>query len=87
MNYSKDFKVGGKTMSFSMGKMANQADGNALIRYGDTIVLVTAVAKKEPLEGVTFLPLTVDYRENTYAAGKIPGGFLKEKAAPMKRRH
>ncbi len=72
-------------MSFSMGKMANQADGNALIQYGDTIVLVTAVAKKEPLEGVTFLPLTVDYRENTYAAGKIPGGFFKREGRPNEK--
>jgi polyribonucleotide nucleotidyltransferase len=85
LNYSKDFKVGGKIMSFSMGKMANQADGSALIRYGDTIVLVTAVAKKNPLEGATFLPLTVDYRENTYAAGKIPGGFFKREGRPNEK--
>lgn len=82
MDYKKDFKVGDKVMSFSTGKMANQADGNALIRYGDTIVLVTAVAKKEPLEGAGFLPLIVDYRENTYAAGKIPGGFFKREGRP-----
>lgn len=85
MDYSKDFTVGGKTMSFSMGKMATQADGSALIRYGDTMVLVTAVAKKKPLEGASFLPLTVDYRENTYAAGKIPGGFFKREGRPNEK--
>ena len=55
------------------------------IRYGDTVVLVTAVASNKPREGVDFLPLTVDYRENTYAAGKIPGGFFRREGRPNEK--
>ncbi len=73
----KEIKIGNKTLSFETGKMAKQADGAVVVRYGDTVVLVTAVSAKKPREGVDFLPLTVDYRENTYAAGKIPGGFFR----------
>ncbi len=73
----KEIKVGNNSLSFETGKMAKQADGAVVVRYGDTVVLVTAVASKSPREGVDFLPLTVDYRENTYAAGKIPGGFFR----------
>ena len=65
--------VGERELSIETGKLAKQADGSALVRYGDTVVLVTACADKEPREGLDFLPLTVDYRENFYAAGKIPG--------------
>jgi polyribonucleotide nucleotidyltransferase len=65
--------------------MARQADGAVVVRYGDTVVLVTAVASKTPREGVDFLPLTVDYRENTYAAGKIPGGFFRREGRPNEK--
>src|SRR3989338_11075755 len=73
--YEIDF--GGRPISIEMGKMAKQANGSAVVRYGDTMVLVTACAAKEAVEGKDFLPLTVNYMEMTYAAGKIPGGFFK----------
>ena len=60
-----------------MGQVAKQANGAALVRYGDTVVLVTATASPEAREGIDFLPLTVDYEEKQYAVGKIPGGFIK----------
>jgi len=60
-----------------VGQVAKQANGAAVVRYGDTVVLVTATASKEPREGIDFFPLTVDYEEKQYAAGKIPGGFIK----------
>ena len=65
--------------------MAKQADGAVLVRLGDTVVLATACAQQEPRAGVDFLPLTVDYRENTYAAGKIPGGFFKREGRPNEK--
>src|SRR6186997_2518362 len=64
------------------GKLAEQADGAVIVRYGDSVVLATAVASKEPREGTDFLPLTVDYEERMYAAGKIPGGFIKREGRP-----
>lgn len=69
-------EIGGRTLSFETGRIAKQADGAVWVRYGDTIVLVTAVSAT-PREGIDFFPLTVDYREMMYAAGKIPGGFFK----------
>jgi polyribonucleotide nucleotidyltransferase len=74
-------QIGGKTLSIETGRMAKQAHGAALVRYGDTVVLVTAVRAK-PREGIDFFPLTVEYREMTYAAGKIPGGFFKREGRP-----
>src|SRR5437870_12195318 len=74
--------VGERELSIEIGKLAKQAQGSALVRYGDTGVLVTACAAKEPREGLDFFPLTVDYRENFYAAGKIPGGFFKREGKP-----
>jgi polyribonucleotide nucleotidyltransferase len=65
--------------------MAKQADGAAVVQLGDTVVLATACAQSEPRVGVDFLPLTVDYRENTYAAGKIPGGFFKREGRPNEK--
>ncbi|MEO5985647.1 MAG: polyribonucleotide nucleotidyltransferase [Candidatus Limnocylindria bacterium] len=64
------------------GKLAEQADGAVIVRYGDSVVLATAVASKEPREGADFFPLTVDYEERMYAAGKIPGGFIKRESRP-----
>ena len=66
-------KIGELELSIEIGKLAKQADGAAVIRYGDTVLLVTACAAKQQKEGMDFFPLTVDYRENFYAAGKIPG--------------
>ncbi len=65
--------------------MAKQADGAVVVRLGDTVVLATACAQKEPKAGVDFLPLTVDYREGTYAGGKIPGGFFKREGRPNEK--
>lgn len=75
-------EVGERTLTIEQGKMAKQANGAVLVRYGDTVVLVTATASKEPREGVDFFPLTVDYEEKMYAAGKIPGGFIKREGRP-----
>src|SRR5438132_10223882 len=77
--------VGDRELSIEIGKLAKQAHGSALVRYGDTVGLVTACAAKEPREGLDFFPLTVDYRENFYAAGKIPGGFFKREGKPSER--
>jgi polyribonucleotide nucleotidyltransferase len=81
----KEIQIGGRTWSFETGRVAKQADGAVLVRFGDTMVLVTATAQREPKVGVPFLPLTVDYRENTYAAGKIPGGFFKREGRPNEK--
>jgi len=77
--------IGERELSIEIGKLAKQAHGSALVRYGETVVLVTACADKEPREGLDFFPLTVDYRENFYAAGKIPGGFFKREGKPSER--
>ena len=69
-------------MSLETGMMARQADGSVVARYGDTIVLATAVASKTPRKGIDFFPLTIDYREKAYSAGKIPGGFFKREGQP-----
>lgn len=73
----KEVELGGTTLSIEMGRIAKQADGAALVRVGDTMVLVAACGSERTREGIDFLPLTVDYRESFYASGKIPGGFLK----------
>lgn len=75
-------ELGGKTLTFETGKMAKQAGGSIVVRSGDSMVLVAATASKDPKEGIDFLPLTVDYTEKTYAAGKIPGGFFKREGRP-----
>src|SRR6266498_348282 len=77
--------IGERELSIEIGKLAKQAQGSALVRYGETVVLVTACAAKEPREGLDFFPLTFDYRENFYAAGKIPGGFFKREGKPSER--
>src|SRR5215469_13175441 len=69
--------AGGKTLSFETGKLAKKAHGSAVVRSGDNVVLATATANPEPREGIDFFPLTVDYREYTYAGGRFPGGFIK----------
>jgi len=77
--------AGGKTLSFETGKLAKQAHGSAVVRLGENVVLATAVANPEPREGIDFFPLTVDYREYTYAGGRIPGGFIKREGRPSER--
>ena len=72
-------------LSIETGEVARQANGSVLVRYGDVVVIATAVTSKEPMKGVDFLPLTVDYRERYYAAGKIPGGFFKREGRPTER--
>ena len=74
-------EIAGRTLSIETGRIAKQAHGSAVVRYGDTVVLVTATRAK-PREGIDFFPLTVEYREMTYAAGKIPGGFFKREGRP-----
>ena len=77
--------AGGKNISFETGKLAKQAHGSAVVRMGENVVLATAVANPEPREGIDFFPLTVDYREYTYAGGRIPGGFIKREGRMSER--
>ena len=77
--------AGGKRLSFETGKLAKQAHGAAVVRIGDNVILATAVANADPREGIDFFPLTVDYREYTYAGGRIPGGFIKREGRPSER--
>ncbi|MGA8728241.1 MAG: polyribonucleotide nucleotidyltransferase [Terracidiphilus sp.] len=77
--------AGGKRMVFETGRMAKQASGAALVTTGETVVLATAVASPQPREGIDFFPLTVDYREYTYAGGRIPGGFIKREGRPSEK--
>src|ERR1700680_2664565 len=72
-----EIQVGEKTITIETGALAKQANGAVLVTAGETVVLVTAVASPTPKEGADFFPMTVDYRERTYAAGRIPGGFFK----------
>ncbi|MDA3838418.1 MAG: polyribonucleotide nucleotidyltransferase [Candidatus Delongbacteria bacterium] len=82
MFFSKKMKFGDKELVLESGKMARQANGSAVVKYGDNILLVTVCGKKEPAVGYDFFPLTVEYREKMYASGKIPGGFIKREARP-----
>ncbi|MFC1897651.1 polyribonucleotide nucleotidyltransferase [Chloroflexota bacterium] len=84
MTESQTFEceVGGRSLIIDTGKLAGQAGGAVTVRYGDTVILVTACISKEPREGVDFLPLTIDYEERLYAAGKIPGGFIRREGRP-----
>ncbi|GJQ49673.1 MAG: polyribonucleotide nucleotidyltransferase [Candidatus Kuenenia stuttgartiensis] len=77
--------IGNRALSIETGRVARQADGAVLVQYGETIVLVTAVSASEEKGNVDFLPLTVDYREKTYAAGKFPGGFFKREGRPSQK--
>jgi polyribonucleotide nucleotidyltransferase len=82
--YSVETEISGKILRIETGKLAKQASGAALVTYGETIVLCTVVTAK-PREGIDFFPLTVDYREKMYAAGKFPGGFFKREARPTNK--
>ncbi len=85
MGQQFEVEFGGRTFCIETGKVAKQANGSVLARYGETVVLVTAVSSAEKREGIDFLPLTVNYLEMTYAAGKIPGGFFKREGRPTDR--
>ncbi len=85
MEVKESAVLDGRAIEFSVGKVAKQADGACLVRSGDTVALVTACYLKEPREGVDFLPLTVDYREYTYAGGRIPGGWFKREGRPTEK--
>jgi polyribonucleotide nucleotidyltransferase len=80
--HTRTVTIGDKTLTFETGKLAKQAGGAVLVRFGDSVVLVTACRAAAPREGIDFLPLTVDYREYTYASGRIPGGFFKREGKP-----
>ena len=82
MVHRVEMTLGGRTLSLETGRLAEQASGSVLARYGDTIVLAAATASPAPREGVDFFPLTVDVEERMYAAGKIPGGFIKREGRP-----
>ena len=77
-----DIEIAGRTLSLETGRVAGLADGAVLVRYGDTVLLATAVSSADPREGIDFFPLTVEYEERMYAAGKIPGGFIKREGRP-----
>src|SRR6195256_1525293 len=82
---TREVSISNKTLSIETGKLAKQADGSVIVRYGDSVVLVTACRAASPREGIDFLPLPVDYREYTYASGRIPGGFFKREGKPAEK--
>tara|TARA_Y100000588_G_scaffold386928_1_gene483549 strand:- start:1908 stop:4040 length:2133 start_codon:yes stop_codon:yes gene_type:complete len=82
---SGQLNVGHEVLKIETGKLAKQADGAVIVKYGDTVVLVTACFTPTAREGIDFLPLTVDYKENTYASGRIPGGFFKREGKPTEK--
>jgi len=77
---------GGQMLTLETGHIARQADGAVLVHYGETIVIATAVSEREPKEKLDFFPLTVNYQEMTYAAGRFPGGFIKREGRPSDRK-
>ena len=83
--HRKQIEWGGRTLTLETGRLARQADGAVLVSYGETSVLCTAVGQGKPREGIDFFPLTVNYQEKTFAAGKIPGGFFKREGRPSER--
>ncbi len=80
-----ELDIAGRNLSIETGKLAKQADGSVVVRYGDTVVLVSAVAARQAKADMGFFPLTVEYREKTYAAGRIPGGFFKREGRPTEK--
>jgi polyribonucleotide nucleotidyltransferase len=83
--HKQDIEWGGRTLTLETGRIARQADGAVLATYGNTVVLCTAVGQKTPKAGIDFFPLTVNYQEKTFAAGKIPGGFFKREGRPSEK--
>src|SRR5215510_7745339 len=83
--HTRELSLNSKTLRFETGKLAKQAHGSVIVRYGDSVVLVTACRSASAREGIDFLPLTVDYREYAYASGRIPGGFFKREGKPAEK--
>src|SRR5436189_3057615 len=82
---TRELSISNKPLRFETGKLAKQAGGSVVVRYGDSVVLVTACRSSNAREGIDFLPLTVDYKEYTYASGRIPGGFFKREGKPAEK--
>jgi len=85
MIIKKEVEIGGKKLTIETGKLAKQANGAVMVQYGDTMVLVTAVASKKPNTELDYFPLSVEYKEKAFAAGKIPGGFFKREGRPTEK--
>ena len=85
MEFKESIELGKHRLTLSTGRIAKQADGSAYMQYGDTVVLVTECSNNDPKVGANFFPLTVDYREYTYASGKFPGGFIKREGRPTEK--
>src|ERR1700758_1116561 len=85
MSHTVEIDLDGLKITLETGKIAKQAHGAVVVRSGDSVVLVSACANEEPKPGANFFPLTVDYREYTYAAGKFPGGFIKREGRPSEK--
>ncbi|MCP5114003.1 MAG: polyribonucleotide nucleotidyltransferase [bacterium] len=85
MYHSVEIDLDGQTLTIETGKIAKQANGSVVVRCGDNVVFVSACATEEPRKGISFFPLTVDYREYTYAAGRFPGGFIKREGRPTEK--
>src|SRR5436189_1148227 len=83
--HREEIDWGGRKLVLETGRMARQADGAVMATYGETVVLATAVGQTEPKQGIDFFPLTVNYQEKFYAAGKIPGGYFKREGRPTER--
>src|SRR6266571_1304767 len=83
--HTREITLGRNTLRLETGRLAKQAHGSVIVRYGDSVVLVTACRAAHAREGIDFLPLTVDYREYTYASGRIPGGFFKREGKPAEK--
>ncbi len=83
--HRRELMWAGRKLVIESGKIARQADGAVMVTYGETTVLCTAVAQKTPRVGIDFFPLTVNYQEKTFAAGKIPGGFFKREGRPSEK--
>src|SRR6202167_3079376 len=85
MLHTVEIDLDGQKITLETGKIAKQANGAVVVRSGDTVVLVSACANEEPKANAAFFPLTVDYREYTYAAGRFPGGFIKREGRPSEK--
>lgn len=85
MERTFEYELAGRTLSVTIGKVTEQANGSCIVKYGDTVVLVTATASSEPREGIDFFPLSVDFEERLYSVGKIPGGFIKREGRPSEK--
>ncbi|MCD6246760.1 polyribonucleotide nucleotidyltransferase, partial [candidate division WOR-3 bacterium] len=85
MELKVEREIGNRTLTIETGKLAKQANGSCIVKYGNSVILVTACMAKEPKEGLDFFPLTVEYRERMYAAGKIPGGYFKREGRPREK--